>query len=230
MKNRFYLLVMIALIIPVFAGCKSTGQSGYSTDETQSSLTASQSVKSPMSVYKSVLHNKTHFFSTDSKKDLYISQLNQAISDDSSVKAKATKFAVVDLDNNDTPEIVLWLSVNNNEYFGFEVLSYRNEVVYGYTIPYRAFMDLKSDGTFSFSSGAADNGFGTITFSGKGYNINNISYSKSSYDSSNNQVISYFVNQEVSSEEDFLKAINEQSEKPGVTWYDFTDDNIETLF
>ena len=90
-------------------------------------------------------------------------------------------------------------------------------------------MELKDDGTFSFSGGVADNGFGTMEFTNEGIKINKITYSESSYDSNNDQIISYFVNQKSAAKEDFLSAINKQNEKPGVTWHDFTDDNIKTL-
>ena len=90
-------------------------------------------------------------------------------------------------------------------------------------------MDLKDDGTFSFSSGTADSGFGKVKFTENGYSIDKITYSESSDNSGNNQITSYFVNNQSASEEDFLSAINKQSDKTAVTWYDFTDENIEKL-
>ena len=184
---------------------------------------------SPLSAYQSVLQNKAQFFSTDANKNLNINQLNQAVSNDSSVTAKATKLAIVDLENDGTPEAILWLAVNNNDYYGFEVLRYQDGVVYGYTLWYRAFMDLKADGTFSFSSGAADYGFGTVKFTENAYSVDKISYCESGYDSNNNQSVSYFVDHGSATEGDFLSAINKQSEKAAATWYDFTDDNLETI-
>jgi len=215
------------LLILVMAGCKNTGESSPAPSDNSSPST--QSDASPMSTYKSVLQNKTQFFSTDAKKNLNISQLNQAVSDDDSVKVKAIKLAIADLENDEIPEVILWLDVNTNEYYGFEVLRYRDGVVYGYTLPYKSFMDLKDDGTFSFSSGTADSGFGKVKFTENGYSIDKITYSESSDNSGNNQITSYFVNNQSASEEDFLSAINKKSDKTAVTWYDFTDENIEKL-
>lgn len=227
MKNRFCILFITMLLILVMAGCKNTGESSPAPSDNSSPST--QSDASPMSTYKSVLQNKTQFFSTDAKKNLNISQLNQAVSDDDSVKVKAIKLAIADLENDEIPEVILWLDVNTNEYYGFEVLRYRDGVVYGYTLPYKSFMDLKDDGTFSFSSGAADSGFGKVKFTENGYSIDKITYSESSDNSGNNQITSYFVNNQSASEEDFLSAINKQSDKTAITWYDFTDENIEKL-
>ncbi len=182
-----------------------------------------------METYKAVLQENTELFSVDANKTLNINQLNQSVSDDSSVTTKATKFAIVDLDNDDKPEVILWLSVNNDDYYGFEVLRYQNGVVYGYTLRYRSFMDLKANGTFSFSSGAADSGFGTVKFTENTYSIDKITYSESSYDSNNNMNISYFVDHESATEDAFLSAVKRQSEVADATWYDYTDDNIETM-
>jgi len=129
----------------------------------------------------------------------------------------------VDLDNDGSPEVIPWLTVNNDDYYGFEVLRYQNGVVYGYTLWYRAFMNLKADGTFSFSSVAADNGFGTVRFTENTYSIDKITYSESSYDSDNNMSVSYFVDHEGATEDEFLAAVNQQSEKADTTWYDFTE-------
>ena len=227
MKNRFCILFITMLLILVMAGCKNTGESSPAPSDNSSPST--QSDASPMSTYKSVLQNKTQFFSTDAKKNLNISQLNQAVSDDDSVKVKAIKLAIADLENDEIPEVILWLDVNTNEYYGFEVLRYRDGVVYGYTLPYKSFMDLKDDGTFSFSSGTADSGFGKVKFTENGYSIDKITYSESSDNSGNNQITSYFVNNQSASEEDFLSAINKQSDKTAITLYDFTDENIEKL-
>ena len=180
-------------------------------------------------MYKAVLQGTTEFFSVDANKSLTIDQLNQTVSDDSSVTAKATKFAIMDLDNDGTQEVILWLSVNNDDYYGFEVLRYQNGVVYGYTLWYRAFMDLKANGTFSFSSGAADSGFGTVKFTEGAYSIDKITYSESSYDSNNNMSVSYFVDRESATEDAFLSAVNRQSEAADATWYEYADDTIETI-
>ena len=127
------------------------------------------------------------------------------------------------------PELVLWLKVNENDYYGFEILRQQDKEVFAYTLSYGSFMDLKEDGTFSFSSGAADYGYGRIKFTDEGYTVDKIAYSESDYDSNSDQVISYFVNYESATEEEFISAIDKQSEKKEVTWYDFSGDNIERV-
>ena len=175
------------------------------------------------------MQGNTPFFSTDTIQNLSINELNRVVSDDSSITTKAIKFAVADLDNDGTPEVILWLQVNENDTFGFEILRQKGNQFYGYTLAYRAFMDLKQDGTFSFSSGAADSGFGSIAFSDQAYTISEVAYSQSAYDASNELTILYFVRGQSASESEYLSAIQQQSEKQNVSWYDFTSENIQSI-
>jgi hypothetical protein len=184
---------------------------------------------SPLSAYESVLQGKMPFFCVDAAQDLHISQLGQALSADGSVEARVTKLAVVDLDSDETLEVVLGLAVNDNEDFGFEVLHYQDGVVYGYAFPYRALMNLKADGTFSFSSGAADSGFGTLEFTDSGYIVHRATYCESSYSSTQEQTVSYFVDGQASTEEDFLSAIARQNEKADVLWHDLEHISLQDV-
>lgn len=179
--------------------------------------------------FQSVLQGRTPFFSADANQSLSINELGQAIGIDSSIPVKPVKFAVIDLDGDDVQEIVLWLQVNENDSYGFEILRQQGGKIYGYTLVYRAFMDLKRDGTFSFSSGAADSGFGSISFADKSYKIDEIAYSKATYDTNNELSVSYFVNSQAATEAEFLSAVEEQNRKESVLWYDFNDNNIASV-
>jgi hypothetical protein len=71
---------------------------------------------------------------------------------------------------------------------------------------------------------------GSVKFTENTYSIDKITYSESSCDSDNNMRVSYFVDHKSATEDVFLSAVNQQSEKADATWYDFTDDNIEAEF
>ena len=177
--------------------------------------------------FYAVLQGSDTFYSTDINQNLTINELGRVISDDSGITVKVLKFASANLDGDGAPEAVLWLQVNGNDAYGFEVLRrQQNGQIYGYTLPYRSFMELKQDGTFSFSSGAADSGFGTLSFSDKAYTVNEIAYSQSAYDANNELTVSYFVNGQTASEAEYLAAVEKQNGKESVSWYDFTNENI----
>jgi len=188
---------------------------------------AQPSQGTPGNKFYAVLTGSEPFYSTDIDQNLTINELGRAVSSDSGITVKVLKFTCADLDGDGAPEAILWLQVNENDTYGFEVLRrQQNGQIDGYTLPYRSFMDLKTDGTFSFSSGAADSGYGSISLSDKAYTINETTYSLSAYDSNNELTVSYFVNGQTASEAEYLAAVEKQNGKESVSWYDFTTENI----
>lgn len=181
-------------------------------------------VKLALNSYKSVLQNRSDFFNTGHNKRMNISEL---LDISSSINLKLSKFAIIDLDNDNVPEVVLGMSVDDNDLY-YEILRYQSGIVYGYSLPLRGFNQLKIDGTFGFSGGASNHGFGTITFAENTYSIDKITYVESHWDSS--KTTSYFVDHQSATEEEFHKATDYELSKPNVTWYEFSEDNIEKHF
>lgn len=216
MKKLPFLLILI-LCLPV---CASTGLARDYDGVTDVEINTSA-----LSAYMSVLQNNTPFISAYDNQTMYINRVNDSIVD---APMEITQFAVVDLDNDGLAEVILWLTVYGNAY-GALVLRYQDGVVYGFDFVYRALMQLKADGTFSFSGGASDNGFGTVKFEKNTYSIDEITYCQSDFDSNNNLSVSCFVNHEPATEEAFLSALTEQEQKPDAAWYDFTEENIEEI-
>ena len=181
--------------------------------------------------YKSILSGNEDFICEDlENQNLNIKKIGQVITDDNSITVSVAKFAIIDLDGDGGNEMVLWLQINGISDVGFEILHDRDGAVYGYTLQYRSFMELKTDGTFTFSSSAADSGIGKLSFPEKGYNIDKQIYSQPEYDSNNKLTVQYFVNGESCSEGDFYNVMNVQDQKKGVEWYDLSADNINTVF
>lgn len=90
-------------------------------------------------------------------------------------------------------------------------------------------MNLKTDGTFLFSSGAADSGIGKMTFSETGYSVNTQAYSQSGYDTNNELNVQYFINDESCSEDEFNDILSGQEQKADVEWYDLSENNINAI-
>ena len=91
-------------------------------------------------------------------------------------------------------------------------------------------MDLKTDGTFIFSDGAADSGIGKLSFSGNEYAIDKLYYSESQYNSNNELEVQYIANGTSYSEEEFNNDMSHQGEKSNVKWYDLTPGNVGSAF
>ena len=204
MKKR---LAAILSMILMTTGC---GNSNATADEAginmREELQPNVSVESNAGIeerYKAILLGDGDFVNIDrSDQDIRLSleSIKEVVSDEDWVTAKVTKFTIIDLDGNGENEIVLWIQANERSDYGFEILYFQDQEVYGFTLPYRGFMHLKIDGTF-YSSGGMDNkGIGKLQFSERGYTIEDVSDDES------------------------------QDEKADVEWYDLTSYNVELAF
>ncbi|MDE5590155.1 MAG: M56 family metallopeptidase [Acetatifactor sp.] len=190
-----------------------------------------QSLGSEEKSYKSVLLGESNFRNRSGLVDesLNISEIKRAVGDDDDdVVVRVLKFAVVDLDEDEEEEVVLWIQVGHNDYWGFEILHYLNGEIYGYPIWYRSFMDLKTDGTFSISYSAADQGVGRMTFSENGYSISE-AYTYTTFLGDGEYTVEYFVDNEPCSMDDYFDVVEGQDQKADVEWYDFSEDNINAV-
>ena len=73
------------------------------------------------------------------------------------------KFAVVDMDGDELPEVVY----QRGDYMGFIVLRYKDGDIYGYDVNYRGLTGLKKDGSYSMSGGSSNTSVGKMRFLGK---------------------------------------------------------------
>ena len=190
------------------------------------SPTSGGKIESPvLEAYKAVLQNKSEFMSIDNKRNLYLNDFlsNKEIYD---TAFKATRFTVLDMDGDKVPEVVLELSVGDSPEF-YEVLHYYNGIVRGYLIVYRGLEGLKADGTFRFSSGAADSGCGKMKFLSDAAKTDALGYSQS-LQGDPNLSIAYYVDSKSVTKSAFDSFMNQQSAKKNATWYGFSQKNIDT--
>lgn len=233
-KNGVAVLIcatILAVSLGTLVGCSlikgNVEDNGYHADGDEND---GQLLLSLEESYQAVLLNNGDFFSTDLQNEkINLTNIKEVVTDDDSITVTANKFAMMDLNNDGENEVILWLQINGVSDFGFEILRYQEGSVYGYTLFYREFMDLKTDGTFSFSGGAADWGIGKLSFSGNEYTINKLYYCESQYDSDNELEVQYFSNGTPYSEEEFNDDISRQEEKGNVNWYDVTTDNVRAV-
>lgn len=183
----------------------STGQ--QVTDNTSDEQSGSTTNNQAEIWYKAILLGNGDFVNIDrSNQDrrLNIENIKEVVSDEDWVTAKITKFTIIDLDGNGENEIVLWIQANEDLDYGFEILYYQDQEVYGFTLPYRGFLELKTDGTFDTAGGIEDSedyyGVGRLRLFERRYTIEDASDSGS------------------------------QEGKTNVEWYDLTPDSVELAF
>lgn len=134
------------------------------------------------------------------------------------------RFAIADVDQDTNDEIILAMTVDVDEYYGYLVLKSADSTVWGYEVFYRAMLSPKFDGTFSFSSGAADNGFGYMKPDGDQSRLIRLAESVSS-----DEDIEYFLNGKEVSEILYRAAVKGQDLKTDVIWYDLTNENLSAV-
>lgn len=167
------------------------------------------------------------FFDVGSAEKISIDELSRSFTSDETVEVTVSRFTVIDLDNDGMDEVVLWLTVDGNEYFGCEILHSTEEEVYGFFVPYRGFNSLKTDGTFSFSGGAGNSGFGTIKFTSQEYTVEKITFCETRYDEKNEAEVSFVVNGHEATQEEFERELEIQNEKQDAETYSYSEENVK---
>lgn len=124
-------------------------------------------------------------------------------------------FAVVDLDANTIPEVILEVE----EYFGYIILNSQDGRIIGTAMPYRGFGDLKKEGLFYSSSGAGYSQVNRLYFTGETWESNILA---------EHAEMQYFVKDTIADERAWKKAYEEFEKKESAEWYEFTAENIET--
>lgn len=190
------------------------GQYGYIRSDylTLSSSGAASDLTEALADYRGVLMNEYSYVSEEGKM-VFLSESEHPF----------TKFSVLDMDGDGLPEVAVF-----NEWETL-ILHHQSDVkdCYGYTLAYRAINQLKADGTFSFSSSAAESGHGRMLFEGPGaYTMDEYACSHSRDDTH----AMYFVvhGQEVG-EAAFQAELARQDRKTGAVWYDLTQENIRRI-
>lgn len=131
-------------------------------------------------------------------------------------------FAVLDVDGDGKLDVVLNVTVNG-EVLGYLVLTSADEVICAYGFYYRAMIGLKEDGSFSFSSSAAESGVATF-YKDENRDAQYNELAESKLDENGNVV--YFVNGEAADEDAFTAVINAQNEKADATFVPATAENL----
>ena len=163
------------------------------------------SMPSSVEKFKAILLENDNFVCADwQNREVNLAGIKAVVTDEEDVTVRVDKFTIVDLDGDGENEVVLWILYNGDSYYGFEVLHYQEETVYGNTFTYRAFYDLKVDGTFWWSGGAANSGIGRLTFTEDGRAVR----------------------------EEFTDDVDNwnHEKQADVTWYDLSEEGVNMAF
>lgn len=228
-------LLMFLLSIPITA-CSTNAPTITSSPHSTPSERISENSKSlAMEAYKTVLQNKIEFYSIETKKGGRIGKvyLNDFLANNEiyGTTSKINHFAVLDMDGDKIPEVVLGLTVDEDPDV-VEVLHYMNGEVYGYFLRNDQLSDLKTDGTFRWLSGGLTyNGYGKLKFQPNSCETDKLAYHESSAtdESFTTFAIAYYINNKLVTIDSYEAFVKEQEAKRDVTWYEFSQENISTV-
>lgn len=130
-----------------------------------------------------------------------------------------TRLAWVDLDRDGETEAVLGFELGGIEP-GYLALDLWEGQVLGHEIVSRGLQSLKTDGSFSYSGGAMDNGLGWYDLRSGGTEVVPMSYMESTTDGNPR----YFVDGQPSNEAGYQAALWEQNAKPDAFWLPLSRD------
>ena len=179
---------------------------------------------------QSVLEDGLSFTEVYSGAGYFISQLNQVLFGDGSMEVRPTEFAVLDLDGDGVDEVVVCVSqrVHSEPVL---VLRWQKGHVYGYVQWGRTFGELKSDGTFTWSSSAAEGGIARVRFEPQAegpfaWVTEELAGSRPT-DSGEGEI--YTLNGAPASAAEIQAAYDRQREKADAPWVAYTPENIDSL-
>ena len=125
------------------------------------------------------------------------------------------RFTLLDLDGDGADELVIAIDYSGNE--EYVVLTCYDGTVYANQVVYRGFLTPKADGTVAWSNGAFDNGYARSRFE-NGVLV----YDYFAVMIDNGSSVTYTLNGENVSEEDYNAFTAEQDAKDDLAWTDFT--------
>ena len=216
-KITFIILVMyIILLISI----NKSSSIVYEYPDMSFLIINEDNIREQIHEYRKVLLNEEGFFYTDKSlfrgtnilHKMYLNELTY-----NNDPTKIQNFAILDLDNDGLPEIVLEVE----EYRGYVVLSYKNNKVYGFEINYRSMELLKSDGSFMGSSGAHNNSLGYLRILGDAFYI----YSKI-FTESVGISISYYLHNIPTTKLTWDKLIVAHDALSDIEWYEYSDEVV----
>ena len=131
------------------------------------------------------------------------------------------RFAVVDLDGDAVPEVVLELA----EYGGFIVLRYKDGQIHGNVFGYRSMNLLKENGAFHGAGSAFEGSAGKLCFIGD----TAVTDDKLSFLLSINRE-SYYIDDILVDSSEYERAFALFSETPEAEWYNYTEETVCEIF
>ena len=143
MRKMTILVLSILILSAIFLGCTNKN----STDD----------------LLLDVLRNEQTFID-ESNQHIYLKDYK--LKENKDITIIPQKYVLMDFDNDDINELVVYVSENYGAYIMFHMY---DENIYGFEFMERKLIDLKTDGSFIQNEGAGINSYSRLSFNKKKY-------------------------------------------------------------
>ncbi|EOS34643.1 hypothetical protein C804_01476 [Lachnospiraceae bacterium A4] len=208
MKQLFILLLLLGICF--LSSCGNRVQSNFELETIND-----QSVSNAEKAFLSVLFNEETFvYHSNTQYDSYYS-MNGYLKDIpfNDKTMEFSQFAVVDLDGDSMPEIVLAVE----EYMGFVILRNTTDGVHGNFIGYRSMLQLKEDGSSYGTASSSEHWIQKKYF--VGYTV--LDSNKLYVDGA-----SYYIDDLIADKEDADELETAFKNVPEIEWHDYSEESI----
>lgn len=135
------------------------------------------------------------------------------------VETRMVQCTAIDLDGDGGLEIVLQIGTESDDYIGFVVLRQDDGEYVGQGYYYRSFYDLRTDGSYTFSSGANDSGFGMLAYQDGQWVERILAQTYETVTTTEESQQIYMVGGEMTTQEAYERFVEEQHAKALQPWY-----------
>ena len=217
--RKTILIVIIASVLATFlVGCLSKdvqisgNENKNVTIENTENTSAVAETSKQDTQFSEILSGKGKFYSSDYEKDMALDEYCTTLIDGQMLAIN--RFAMVDLDIDGTDEVVLEIVRMEGDALGTLILHWNEERYVGYFQYIRQMNEIKSDGSFSWSNNASNQGFARVNGFGEG----EILFKHYTWMENPDGPVSYYVNEKPVEEPQYQEAVQDEMTKPGLNW------------
>lgn len=165
-----------------------------------------------------VLEDNTQLTDTARQERINLEEVGQLLMPQE-IKTHIVQCTSIDLDWDGVVETVLQIGTESDDYIGFVILRQDHEQYLGQGYYYRSFFELRTDGSYAFSSGANDSGYGMLTYQDGQWMECVLAQTYETTTQTGNAHQVYFVGGEMTTQEAYERFVEEQNAKALQPWY-----------
>lgn len=174
-------------------------------------------IQSEWEQWEQILEGKS-VFNNEYGKAMNLQEFCEAMAQYSDIKVELLQYTVLDMDRDGTTELVLQILVNDQVDHGVLVLHQTDRDLQGYTMSLRQMMELKHDGSFSYS-GSVDDGIALAVFDGDGISYRTIANLEVDDDG---QTVHYYADGKPITETEYDRILDKQDAKKNAVWIPYS--------